>query len=231
MALSAQSYDPTLYPVNEKVGEDILQRLIMELLRPLVARWLAHQGSSDFVGADQFIYYTQHDPHARVAPDIYILPGVSADAHVTSWKTWESGIVPSLAIEIVSQRRSKDYYDAPGRYQDIGVEEFIIFDPHWATRVRGEGRCWQVYRQLDSQLRLVDSSREDRVRSKVLGCWLRSIGSERDVRVRLGVGDNGHTLFPTAEEAERAEKEAALEREQLALAEIERLRRELAAKK
>jgi hypothetical protein len=68
--------DPTIYPVEERVGEDMLQRWIMELLRPLLQSWLTRRGTTTFVGADQFIYWRQHDPHARVAPDIYVLPGV-----------------------------------------------------------------------------------------------------------------------------------------------------------
>ncbi|HEY2409983.1 MAG TPA: Uma2 family endonuclease, partial [Polyangiaceae bacterium] len=66
--------DPTIYPVMEKMGEDILHRWIVELLRPLVARWLESRGIQALVGADQFIYFKQHDPHQRISPDVYVLP-------------------------------------------------------------------------------------------------------------------------------------------------------------
>ena len=49
--------DPTCYPVEGKVGVDSLQRLIAELLRPLLERWYSALGKPTFVGADQFIYY------------------------------------------------------------------------------------------------------------------------------------------------------------------------------
>ena len=224
----ASSSDPTIYPVREKLGEDILQRWIMELLRPLVERWLRHRGCEDFVGADQFIYYRQHDAHARVAPDVYVLPGVAEDTHVTAWKTWETGIVPSVAIEIVSRRREKDYYEAPDRYAELGVEELIIFDPHYARRPRGEGMRWQTFRKQKRGFRRVDSTDNDRVRSKVLGCWLRSVGVLQRTRLRIGTGPGGDVLFPTGEEAERAEKEAERAEKEAAIAELERLKRELA---
>jgi hypothetical protein len=69
------------------VGEDILQRWIIELLRPLLQRWLEQRRVKAFVGVDQFVYWKQHDPHKRVAPDLYVLPGVSPTTWVRSWKT------------------------------------------------------------------------------------------------------------------------------------------------
>src|SRR5882724_3122767 len=105
--------DPTVYPVEEKVGEDSLQTFIVEFLRPEIERWLTVKNKPAFVGADQFIYYTQHDPSKVVAPDVYVLPGVSPTRRVRSWKVWKTGIVPSLAIEVVSQHKPyKDYVEA-----------------------------------------------------------------------------------------------------------------------
>jgi len=85
---AASGFDPTVYPVEEKGGEDLLQRWIVELLRPLLERWLSSRGVQALVGADQFIYYRQHMPTQRVSPDIYVLPGVSPTTRVTSWKIW-----------------------------------------------------------------------------------------------------------------------------------------------
>src|SRR5262245_40754946 len=115
-AKAGRGIDPTIYPVEEKVGEDLLQRWIAELLRPLIERWFRHRGVRALVGADQFIYYRQRFPTERVAPDVYVLPGVRADTRVTSWKIWEKGITPSFALEIVSRDWEKDYVDSPVRY-------------------------------------------------------------------------------------------------------------------
>src|SRR4051812_20720671 len=86
--------DPTLYPVDQSVGQDSLQIFIAELLRPLIAALCASRGDQAFVGADQFIYYEQFHPDKVVAPDIYVLLGVSSEVCVPSWKVWQTGIVP-----------------------------------------------------------------------------------------------------------------------------------------
>jgi hypothetical protein len=36
--------DRTFYPVEDKVGEDSIQTLIAELLRPLIERWYVSRG-------------------------------------------------------------------------------------------------------------------------------------------------------------------------------------------
>jgi hypothetical protein len=203
--------DPTVYPVKEKVGEDLLQRWIVELLRPLIDRWLHHRGVRALVGADQFIYYRQHTPTERVAPDIYVLPGVRPDTRVTAWKTWEQGIVPSFALEIVSKDWEKDYVEAPARYREAGVGELIIFDP--APARHPERMAWQIFRRVRNRhLARVEASSDDRVRTRALGCYLRAVGAGDEVRLRVATGPRGDDVFPTAEEAERAAKEAALQR-------------------
>ncbi|MBI4517986.1 MAG: Uma2 family endonuclease [Deltaproteobacteria bacterium] len=213
--------DPTIYPEEERVGESMLQRWILELLRPLLAWWLnvRHERTA-FVGADQFIYWRQYDSSARVAPDLYVLPGVDPLTAVRTWKLWLDRVVPSFALEIVSEAWEKDYMDAPVRYEAVGVPELVIFDPHFETH--REGVRWQVYRRVGKRgLIRVEAANADRVRSKSLGCWLRAIGEGQKLRVRIAEGAMGDVLVPTAEEraeAERAEKEAALAAKQAALA-------------
>jgi hypothetical protein len=198
--------DPTIYPEEDRVGEDILQRWIMELLRPLLQRWLSSRGVRAFVGADQFIYWRQYDAHARVAPDIYVLPGVDPHTRVRTWKLWLDRVVPSFAFEVVSQDWEKDYYEVPVRYDELGVRELVVFDPEFDEHP--DGMRWQVFRRVGRRgLMRVEATRVDRVHSKVLGCWLRAVGEARDVRVRIGVGPRGEELVPTTEEAERAAKE------------------------
>jgi hypothetical protein len=224
----ARPHDPTVYPVEEKVGEDLLQRWIIELLRPLLERWLAERGRTALVGADQFIYWRQHDPKQRIAPDLYVLPGVAPTTPVPSWKTWETGIAPSFCLEFASREWEKDYFEAPALYAAAGVGELVVFDPQWKARPRGVR--WQVFRRVARRgLVRVEATNGDRVRSRALGCWLRAAGEERATRVRIATGARGETIVPTAEEAalaaraaeraareaervERAAKEAALAR-------------------
>lgn len=240
--------DPTVYPVEERMGEDFLQRLIVELLRPLLQRWMDERGETALVGADQFIYWKQHSPVSRVAPDIYVLPGVAPGTLIPSWKTWQTNVVPSFALEVASRDWEKDYVEGPARYAELGVGELVVFDPGWEQhpdRVR-----FQVLRRLGGRpLALIDRSNADRVRSTALGGWLRAVGQGVDTRLRIARDPSGDDLFPTAEEAERAAREAeraakeaeraakeaeraAKEAERFAkeeaLAEIERLRRRVA---
>jgi hypothetical protein len=204
---SSARLDPTIYPVDEKVGENTLQRWIAEVLRPLIERWLRLKRQKVLVGADQFIYYRQHMPTARVAPDVYVMPGFAQDHAVGAWKTWETGVVPTFAFEIVSRDWEKDYVEAPGRYAELGVGEVIIFDP--APETRPDGVRWQVYRRLRGRgLVRVEVSQGVSVVSKALGCSLVLVGAGARQRVRLGVGPHGRDLVPTGEEFERAAKES-----------------------
>src|SRR5262245_12844801 len=104
------------YPEADGMGEGELQRLITELLRPLIARFLAERGVVAHAGADQFVYWRKGRPTSRVAPDVYVLPGVPQSQVITSWKTWETGIVPSFVLEIVSNDVQKDYDDNPALF-------------------------------------------------------------------------------------------------------------------
>jgi len=206
--------DATFYPVTEKVGEDFLQRLIMELLRPLVERWFRECRRTALVGADQFIYWEQFNARKAVSPDVYVLLGVEPRTPVTAWKVWESGIVPAFAFEVVSSDRLKDYEEVPRKYAELGVQELVLFDPH-VDRSSRRTR-WQVFRRESGDLTLVETTDADRVRSVVVDAWLRQTGTAMATRVRIGLDPDGTTLLLTDEErAEAAEGE------------LERVRREL----
>ncbi len=198
-AQASVPFDPTVYPVEDDVGEEILQRWITETLRPLLARFLAKRGRPVFVGADQFIYWEQFNPQKAVSPDVYVLPGVSPRTPVTCWRVWETGIVPSFAVEVVARDARKDYAAAPLRYAELGVRELVVFDPHWRESARRV--CWQVYRRTRrGDFLQVASTNDDRVRSAVLRCWLRRTGEGVDTRLRLATGRRGIELVRTPEE-------------------------------
>jgi Uma2 family endonuclease len=230
-----RKYDPTVYPSEDHMGEGSLQRFISELLREQIERWFQLQKKPCFVGANQFIYWRQFDPSSKLAPDVFFLPGVKPGIKIDSWKIWETGITPPLAIEVVSQDYLKDYRDGPGSYNELGVKELIIFDPDFET-LRSERLRFQVYRRVGKRgLIRIEATNDERVRSRVLGCFLRSTGSDPDmVRLRLATGPEGDQIFPTEAEAERAAFEAeraAFEAERAARVEAEveitRLRAEL----
>jgi hypothetical protein len=122
---------------------------------------------------------------------------------------------------VVSQDWLKDYRDSPEPYAELGVRELMIFDPEWAERP-SERLRWQVYRRLAKRgFVRVEANNGDRVRSKVLGCWLRAVGDDLDsLRLRLATGPQGEALVPTADEAlALAEQRLRTEREALARSE------------
>ena len=224
--MSAFPLPRAAFPSTDDVGETILQFLIRTLLHGLVTRWLAERGEPAFVGSDQFVYWDPQDPRKSLAPDLFVLPGVDRHRDVRSWQVWaEGGVVPSLAVEVVSSDDiAKDYDVGPRRYAELGVRELVIFDPEPSGKRRVR---WQVYRrQGQGPLLLAVREASDRVWSEVLGCFLREVaGDDGMPRIRLATAAAGEALVPTVEESERAQKHAA-EAEVLRLRlELERLRR------
>ncbi|HET9952883.1 MAG TPA: Uma2 family endonuclease [Polyangiaceae bacterium] len=211
--------DPTVYPVEEPVGEDILQCWMLEVLRPLIERWVAERRTPCLVGSDQFIYFEKGQVSKRIAPDIYLLPGVPPNTRIPSWKIWESGIRPSFALEICSLDWHKDYVTAPRLHDEIGTEELIVVDPDYLER--REGYRFQRYERTSRGLELQERTQADRVRSGILECFLRLVGTEDEPRqhLRLALDPDGDILFPTQEEAERQRAEAERQR-----ADVERQR-------
>jgi Uma2 family endonuclease len=223
--------DLTFYPEHDDMGESTLQLLMRELLRPLLARFLAERGVRAFVGSDQFIYWIKGNPKAVTAPDVYVIPGVDPDVTPRTWKLWQAGVTPSFALEVMSEGDDlKDVEHAPQRHDDIGTRELVVFDPYVgmdSDRVR-----FRVHRRDErGRLVIVEATNVDRIRSKELGCVLRAVGEGQSLRLRIATDREGEELFPTEGEllqAERAALEAERAARQRAEAELERLRAELA---
>ncbi|HWB75255.1 MAG TPA: Uma2 family endonuclease [Nannocystaceae bacterium] len=204
---TAHGVDRTEYPETEPLGEDLLQRWIVELLRPLVERWIGDP-EHVLVGADTFIYYEQFDAKQRYAPDVYVMRGVPQDIAMGAWKTWEGHPAPAFALEVVAQRNwMKDYERVPRRCAAIGVGELVVFDPYFARRRKRPGARWQVFRRTPDGFTATLRSNEPQVWSDALGCWLVATGEGQKTRLRLAAGDAA-VIVPTPEEAERAAKEA-----------------------
>ena len=204
-----RSFDPYIEasfdPFEDNMGEGSLQRFLSEELRPEIDRLLRERGTPTFVGADQYVGWHPDDRRKVVAPDVYLLPGVPPAEDFDFWKVWQTGVVPSFALEIVSSRKGKDYVDAPQRYAELGVEELIIFDPRHGSRRAGV--AWQVYRRVPGRgFVRVEATSDDRVRSQILGCWLRTVGAGKLLRIRLAADPRGDAIRPTIVEAEQAER-------------------------
>ncbi len=211
MSDDAQSEQPDacIYPESDHMGESMIQRLVAELLRPLLARFLAERGELAFVGADQFFYWKRGDATQRAAPDVYVIPGQNPEQTPSSWLLWQHPRGPSFALEIVGRDVAKDYEDAPSLYKSMGVDELVIFDPEHGSHP--DGVRWQVWRTVKRRgFVRVHATNADRVECASLGCRLRCVGEGPSLRVRVALGPHGDELFATADELaarERADKE------------------------
>jgi Uma2 family endonuclease len=218
--------DGVYYPVSDDMGESGLQNLINFTLLLLLRDYFAAQGRAVLVGSDQFFYYRRGDPGAVVSPDVYLIDDETTEQQdIKSWKVWQRGKVPDLALEIVSDEYRKDYADVLlERYEALGVRELVRYDPEHAGH---------KHRQLLSHWvrdghRLVPRpTLHDRIRCVSFDLWL---VLHPDRTMRLGLGPHGATLWPTPaerarHEAERARHEA--DRARQAEAEVQRLRDEL----
>ncbi|MBI2391167.1 MAG: Uma2 family endonuclease [Deltaproteobacteria bacterium] len=208
MPARAKSLDPVVYPETDHMGEHELQRFIAELLRPLIERYLKSRGVVAHVGADTFLYFAKGDPTQRIAPDVYVLEGVSQELAVSSWKLWEGTPAPKFALEVVTSDALKDYDDIPAIFGRIGGHELVLFDPEARPTSRKRAR-FTVFRRGAQGFQLVERTHGDRVRSEALGCWLRAVGEGASRRVRLAIDEHGDVLFPTEAEALEADRAAA----------------------
>jgi Uma2 family endonuclease len=141
------------------------------------------------------------------------------DTQFGTWKTWERGGPPNLAVEIVSPNEDaeKDWSDKLARYFECGVAEVVRFDP-----AAPEGARLRVWDRIDDDLveRVVTLDRTACVTLN-LG-WVVAPISEEPVGLRLK-GANGE-LVETAQESETRAREAAEARVRELEEELRRLR-------
>jgi hypothetical protein len=236
MVMSSKAPAWVHYPESDDMGESMLQRLIAELLRPMLARFFEERGERAFVGADQFIYWVEGNPTKRVAPDVYVIPGEDPKAVPRTWQLWECEHRPSFALEVVGRDFEKDYAEVPVAYEAMGIDELVVFDPEATPGHRRRVR-WQKWRRVKGRGFVpVFRGEGDRVYCDTLRCWLRAVGEGLETRLRIGVGPHGDELVLTdrereererrEKERERVEKERAEQEKQRAEQERERERRE-----
>jgi Uma2 family endonuclease len=87
------------------------------------------QGQQAVVMSNQFLYYIQHNPRARVAPDVMVIFDVTPSDR-ENYKIWEEGETPKVVFEITSpSTRNEDTGFKYSIYEQMGVEEYWLFDP------------------------------------------------------------------------------------------------------
>ena len=89
-----------------------------------------HERNDVYVGGDLLIYYQMNRNDVRVAPDVFVVFGVTSRHPRDSWLVWREGRVPDFVMEIASSRTwRRDATEKRRIYADMGVTEYVRFDP------------------------------------------------------------------------------------------------------
>jgi Uma2 family endonuclease len=193
--------------------------LTVELVRALLAHWARTARPRAQVGSNLAVGWDEARPQIGVDPDVYLVdPAPPEGDDVTGLRLSEPGHeAPLVAVEVVSASHpTKDYVAAPEKYAECGAQELWVFDPLLAgPRAHGGPHRLQLWVREGGSL--VQVYRGDGpVRSPAVGGWL--VAVEEGSRLRLADDREGTHWWPTGEEAERADKEAALAQKDAAVA-------------
>ena len=124
-----------------------------------------------YIGVDSFIYYREGDVTKFVAPDIYVVFGVSKYPQRRSFYTWSEGAVPVAVFEFLSDSTAhQDRNKKVGVYlTDIGVQEYFIHQPEMEKPSEFHG--WR--RSPSGSIVEIEPDPEGGLFSKALNLWLR----------------------------------------------------------
>ncbi len=85
--------------------------------------------SDVYVSGNLFIYYEKGNPHAVVAPDVFVVLGAD-NADRSTYRLWEERKGPDFVLEITSRStRREDQVNKRELYRALGVGEYWQFDP------------------------------------------------------------------------------------------------------
>ncbi len=124
------------------------QNLIPNLLLLLLTHLWADRFDW-FFGVDMAIYHTTGVSHRVPAvPDAFLSLGVERlkDGETrSSYAVWEEqGVVPTFALEVVSQTPGGEYEAKRDLYAKLGVLYYVIYNPKFWRR--GEHQLFEVYK-------------------------------------------------------------------------------------
>ena len=181
-----------------------------------------------YVSGNLLLYYQEGNPRAVVAPDVFVVLGVSG-ADRSIYRLWEEPKGPDFVLEITSRTT---YREDQGRkrelYRSLGVPEYWQYDPtrdYLEPPLQGLELRAGKYRRLPGR-ELADGTLA--LASAVLGLELRL--TERGLRFHDP--ETGQDLPNLAEtdEARRRESQARRRESQARQAAETRLAREAAAR-
>ena len=132
---------------DDRPVESELQDIIVHLLKDILyVIWSERQDW--FFGIDMGLYY---DPDApAIAPDGFLSLGVErvkGENLRLSYVIWEeNGVIPILAIEVVSRTPGGEYKRKKKEYANIGIKYYVIYAPRRRRKPR-----FTIYRLENGQ--------------------------------------------------------------------------------
>jgi Uma2 family endonuclease len=94
----------------------------------LLSQYLA--GKQAVVFANQFFYYLENKPRARVAPDVMVIFDIPVKMY-GNYKLWEGQQTPSIIFEMTSAgTKETDWNFKKMLYEQLGIQEYWMFDPY-----------------------------------------------------------------------------------------------------
>ncbi len=112
---------------DEPLAETQLHALAILTIFNVLSLFL--QGKPVVLFVDQFLYYREGDPSARVAPDVMLVFDIPQQFY-DNYKVWEYGQIPAVIFEVTSaSTRENDQGYKKELYERLGVKEYWLFDP------------------------------------------------------------------------------------------------------
>ncbi len=106
-----------------------------------------------YLGVDMAIFHPYKDnPKDPIVPDAFLALGVERQpdpAGRLSYRVWDEGQVPILALEMISQTYNDEFGDKQKEYARMGVRYYVVYIPPPLKRKGHE--AFEVYRLEGSQ--------------------------------------------------------------------------------
>ena len=197
--------------------------VMVDLIQALAFRYDADP--MVYVGGDLLVYYEEGKKNKRLAPDVFVVFGVSKTPPRDHFLIWEEGKAPDVVIEVTSKTtRSEDQTKKRILYRDaFKVPEYFQFDPtedYLRPSLQGARLHGGAYRPIETVA--------GRLPSDLLGPHFERSGTSLklyDPTIGRHLAVPSESMARAARESARAARESA--RATSAEAENDRLRREL----
>jgi Uma2 family endonuclease len=113
----------------EPMPEGDIQRRNLSYATEALKLWFEKQ-QNVYVSGNLFIRYEQDLVEKRVAPDIFVVFGMSKEDRVSYTIGEDGGKAPDFVLEVISRgTRTKDRKQNPLIYKYLGVKEYFQYDP------------------------------------------------------------------------------------------------------